>query len=302
MRQRNTGLALALGGALTLAGVLLAAAPAKEPTETFTPGKDGWLTLFDGSDLAKWQKAKGADWALEDGVLAGTKGEIASTWHWTDFELVAACRGTGALRFRVSLAPMPDQPGYRLDLADGTIRAPEGRVVAKGSGAKSDGWREVRLLVSKGRFTVHFDGKKVAEGADDAYPAMGYLALVATGRPLQARLLRVRPLNREEHVNVPSPNSACYVCHANFEDETISKTHTSNEVYCAACHGPSLDHRSDEDNVTTPGVMFTRGEVDRACLKCHKRHKPETKKKDGKGRPPKSAICTDCHGTHKGRN
>ena len=280
----------------------VAAGPAKDKAKAFQPGKDGWLTLFDGSDLAKWERSKGSDWALKDGVLAGTKGEMTSYWHWTDFEAAAVVRGRGALRFRVSLAPMPDQEGYHLDLSDGTIRAAEGRAVAKGSGSASDGWREVRLTVSKGRFTVAFDGKKVAEGADNAYPAMGYLAFVPTRGRLEAKLLRVRPLNREKHVNVPSPNSACYVCHANFEGEPISKTHKDNDVACAACHGPSLAHRSDEDNVTTPDVMYARGEVEPACLKCHKRHKDEKKRKDGKGAPPKNAICTDCHGTHKGVN
>lgn len=286
---------------LYLAAPLLAAAPAGKG-KPFTPGKDGWLTLFDGSDLAKWERSKGADWALKDGLLVGTKGEIASHWHWTDFEAVLTWRGSGALRFRVSLAPMPDQAGYVLDLADGTLRTAEGRIVAKGAGSAAEGWRELRLLVSKGRFTIHADGRKVAGGGDGTYPAMGYLAFVAKGKPLAVKLLRVRPLNREQFENIPAPNSACYVCHANFEDEPIAKEHLKEEITCASCHGPSLAHRSDEDNVTTPDVMFTRGEVDTACLKCHERHKPKKKKKDGKGRPPKNGICTDCHGEHKGKN
>ena len=289
----------------TLAAVgtlLLAASPKKEAP--FAPGKDGWLTLFDGSDLAKWKAGKGADWALESRLLAGTRGELASYWHWTDFELVGEFRGAGRLRFRVSLAPMPDQAGYVLSLADGSIRTAAGRVVARGSGSPTAEWRQVRLLVSEGKFTVAIDGKPVAKGGDDAYPAMGYLALVADGKPVQMRLLRARPLNREKFENIPAPNASCYVCHANFDGEPVSKKHFKEEVACATCHGPSLAHRSDEDNVTTPDVMFTRGEVDAACLKCHKRHKAETKRKDfaARGAPPKNAICTDCHGKHKARN
>jgi hypothetical protein len=292
----------AVCGVLLVVVLVMAAIAAKSGEKAFQPGKDGWVTLFDGSDLAKWNRGKGADWAIKDGVLAGSKGEILSYWHWIDFELVATCRGNGAIRCRLSSVATPAQPGYWLDLGDGTLRAAKGRVVAKGSGAKSDGWRQVRLVASKGRFTVHFDGKKVAEGADNTCPAMGKIGLVANGQRLQLKLLRVRPLNREQHINIPSPNSACYVCHANFEGEPISKTHMAEDVACAACHGPSLAHRSDEDNVTAPDVMFTRGEVDPACLKCHKRHKTMKKKKDGKGPPPANPICTDCHGVHKGRN
>ncbi|MBL7224342.1 MAG: DUF1080 domain-containing protein [Candidatus Brocadiae bacterium] len=294
---------MAIAAVLAVGGMLFAAAHPGQG-KPFTPGKDGWLTLFDGSDVAKWQKSKDASWALKDGTLVGTKGEMVSHWHWTDFELAGEFRGAGSLRFRVSLAPMPDQAGYVLGLADGSIRTADGRVVARGKHPASDAWRSVRLLVSKGKFTVDFDGKTVAEGGDNTYPAMGYLALVADGRPFQARRLRIRPLNREKHENIPAPNSACYVCHANFDGEPISKVHLKEEVPCAKCHGPSLAHRSDEDNVTTPDVMFTRAEVDAACLECHKRHKREKNRKDGRGpgRPPDDATCTDCHGNHKGRN
>ena len=280
----------------------LAAGEAPCAEKAFRPGKDGWLTLFDGSETRRWEPAKGSDWALKDGVLVGSKGQVLNFWHWTDLELVAICRGSGVLRLRHSLAPMPDQPGYWLDLATGTLRAAGQRVVAKGRGSKAHGWRQVCFVASKGTFTVFFDGTKVAKGRDDACPAMGMLGLVAAGERLELKLLRIRPLNREQHVNIPSPNAACYVCHANFEGEKIAATHAAKELGCAACHGPSLAHRSDEDNVTTPDVMWLRGEVDAACLQCHKRHKAEKKRKDGKGTPPKDSVCTDCHGTHRAIN
>jgi hypothetical protein len=229
---------------------------------------------------------------------------MANRWHWTDFEMAATLRGCGALRFRVSLAPMPEQAGYVLDLADGTIRkdATDGPVLAAGQGRAGKGWREVRLRASKGVFTVLFDGREVAEVRDSTYPAMGYLAFVPEGGRLEIRGLRVRPLNREKFDNIPAPNSACFVCHANFEEDRITRKHVREDVLCATCHGPSLAHRSDEDNVTTPDVMFTRGEVDAACLKCHERHRPQKRKKRGEGKPPPNAICTDCHGSHQARN
>jgi len=310
---------------LFILAALALASPLRAADQPFVPGKDGWLTLFDGSDQSRWKPGKGTDWALEDGLLAGAKGQIANYWHWLDFELVAVSRGSGALRFRRSLAPMPDQPGYLLDLADGSVRAADA-LTAKGervgrANLHAD-WREMRLVVSKGRFTVEFDGKKVAEGSAEAYPAKGFLALSASGSPLELKLLRARPLNREKHVNVPAPDSACFVCHANFEGEKIAKTHVAGKKQeesdeeshlkpasqrpktagCAGCHGPSLDHRSDEDNVTTPDIMFTRGEVDAACLQCHTRHKAETKRHDGEGPIPKNPVCTDCHGKHRTSN
>jgi len=318
--SRVTGHASRVISLCILASLVLLA-PLRAGEVPFEPGKDGWLTLFDGSDLARWEPAKGADWALKDAVLAGSKGEIASYWHWLDFELAAVCRGSGALRFRASLGPMLDQPGYRLDLADGSVLTAQGALVAKGEAARKDGWREVHLVVSKGRFTVEFDGQKVAEGSAEACPAKGFLALAP---PLELKLLRARPLNREKHINVPAPDSACFVCHANFDGEKIARQHRARErdenddendehhlrpakqrprrAGCAGCHGPSLDHRSDEDNVTTPDIMYTRGEVEGACLQCHIRHKAETKRQDGKGPPPTNPVCTDCHGKHRTSN
>ena len=115
--------------------VLLGAAPPGAPA--FEPGKDGWLTLFDGSDVARWTPRKEADWMLKEGILAGTKGEVVNYWEWTDFEMSALCKGEGEVRFRYSTIPDPAQPGYWLDVADGTLRAAEGRVLAKGTAART---------------------------------------------------------------------------------------------------------------------------------------------------------------------
>ncbi len=302
--------------------VLLGAAPPGAPA--FEPGKDGWLTLFDGSDLSRWKPRKEADWALKDGVLTGTKGEVVNYWQWTDFEMTALCKGEGELRFRYSTIPDPAQPGYWLDVCDGTLRADQGRVLAKGTATRTTTAHEVHLTVSKGTFTVLFDGKKVAEASDAACPAKGAITLVAKGQPFAVKTIRIRPLNREKHANVPAPDSACFVCHANFEAERIVKRHASESARrlddddeeehlkpagqrpkragCMGCHGPCFDHRSDEDNVTTPDIMYTRGEVKAACLRCHIVHKAEHKRKDGPGAPPPNPVCTDCHGAHRVKN
>ena len=318
------GLRIADYGFQIALAALILTAPALSGEAPFEPGKNGLLTLFDGSDLSRWKPRKEADWALKDGILAGTKGEVVNYWEWLDFELTALVKGSGEIRFRASTIPDPAQPGYWLDVSDGTLRAEGNRVVAKGTGAKGDGWREVRLVASKGTFTVSLDGKQVAEGKDMACPAKGAISLVAKGQPFEIKLLRARPLNREKHANVPSPDSACFVCHANFEGEKIGTKHAAEKADklareeddehlrpakdrpkkagCAGCHGPCFDHRSDEDNVTVPDIMYTRGEVKAACLQCHIPHKAETKRKDGDGPPPPNPVCTDCHGRHKAKN
>ena len=283
----------------------------------FQPGKDGWLTLFDGSEMARWTPSKGADWKITDGIAVGTKGELANYWYWVDFELIAQFRGDGVLRCRFSDELLGNQHGYAIALAQGTIRGVKGRVVANGTGTATDGWRRLRLVATDGALTVFLDGKQAAKGDDTESPERGAIALAATGKPLELKLLRIRPLHREQLDNVPAPDKACFVCHANFQKDKIARKHGARDEKkaggkhlrpsgdrpkcggCRTCHGPSLDHRSDEDNVTVPDVLYTRGEVDGACLTCHIRHKSEKKRDNGnRTPPPEDAVCTDCHGTH----
>jgi len=301
----------------------LAGATALAADGPFEPGKDGWLTLFDGSDAARWKPAKGSDWALKDRLLVGSKGRVDNYWYWTDFELVAVVSGPGLLRFRVSDIILHEQAGYALDLRDGSVRTADGRLVVRPGGGAAGKWRRVRLVVAKGRFSVNLDSGAAATGSDATFPQKGFVALEARGGTLALKLMRVRPLDRGKTPTAPSADKACFVCHANFDGEKLARKHADsraaklareNEDHlrppsqrpkkagCAGCHGPSFAHRSDEDNVTTPDVMFTRGEVPALCLQCHVRHEPEKKKDDGEGPPPPNPVCTDCHGRHRAKN
>lgn len=72
------------------------AAKAQMPSLTAQEKKDGWMLLFDGKDLAGWQKPSGkpvADtgWVVENGVLSTTGkhgGDIVTNREFTDFEFM----------------------------------------------------------------------------------------------------------------------------------------------------------------------------------------------------------------------
>ena len=109
---------------------------------------------------------------------------------------------------------------------------------------------------------------------------------------------------------MPKDNSACLVCHINFETEEIAASHLKKAVTCAHCHGVSSEHMNDEEAAAEPDILFGRAEVDASCKKCHQAHKnPEAVAKllaelKGKRRPHgrlilSNAICTDCHGLHR---
>ena len=101
-------------------------------------------------------------------------------------------------------------------------------------------------------------------------------------------------------------NSACYVCHGNFQEESMVAVHAKENVSCAKCHGISLAHRNDEDNITAPDKMYAPARIDNACRQCHEDHNASARKviamfqtRFPPNTDPKKVVCTDCHGEHR---
>ncbi len=118
---------------------------------------------------------------------------------------------------------------------------------------------------------------------------------------------------KEAEEAVLKSNSACMVCHIDFDEEELTVQHRKAGVMCARCHGFCQAHMNDEMAATRPDLIFGRAEVDKMCFECHLSHKRAHKdnkafeaffgKWRGKRRPNgqlimKGAICTDCHGRH----
>ena len=96
-------------------------------------------------------------------------------------------------------------------------------------------------------------------------------------------------------------NGRCHVCHLNFKDEALTKVHAQAAIGCTRCHGDSDAHRSDEDNITPPDVMFPKAKINSFCTGCHAgdtlsepAHKSMKAEMD-----PLKACCTECHGEHR---
>jgi len=105
----------------------------------------------------------------------------------------------------------------------------------------------------------------------------------------------------------PAPdNSPCFVCHANFEDESLSTRHFKAKIGCVDCHGESLAHRSDENNTTPPDRMYSREDIEPACKQCHNTHNASARevvevylKRCRDITDPEKLTCTNCHGRHR---
>lgn len=103
-----------------------------------------------------------------------------------------------------------------------------------------------------------------------------------------------KPAERE-----PADNSYCYVCHTNYQEESLAKTHASVGVGCESCHGMSDEHSADEDGLTPPGIMWPKKWINATCMECHPRD--ALVKQDGHRKflrePLPDETCSGCHGT-----
>ncbi len=101
-------------------------------------------------------------------------------------------------------------------------------------------------------------------------------------------------------------NTACFVCHVNYQDESLATRHAAANVGCVICHGDSYAHRNDENNTTPPDMMYPPDRIDAACRQCHASHDvPVAKvialwlKRCPDKTEPDTISCTDCHGDHR---
>jgi predicted CXXCH cytochrome family protein len=272
-----------------------------EEREMITPGDEGWVSLFEGESLRGWKQNDSADWNVVNGFLEGTNGSLLNRWCWVDFDLQFRFQGRGHLLFRVGSDQMGHigfgQPGYRLDLERGVLSTAEGkRLGSPPKGWPTGGWHLLAMNVQQGWIRITIDGEPVLEASSSDSPLKGRIGIEADGEELRVAYCRVRPLGRELLTNIPAENYYCYVCHVNFEyDDPLVTIHDDFE--CADCHGPSLAHRSDEDNVTPPDILFRRPQVDARCLECHVRH--EAREAPADKTVSEQPICTDCHGNHR---
>ena len=101
-------------------------------------------------------------------------------------------------------------------------------------------------------------------------------------------------------------NPFCAACHYGFGNEELARTHERAGIGCERCHGESERHRSDEDNVTPPELMYTKERINPTCMMCHPRaeikhvshHRPILAGAETIfDKSTNQKTCTDCHAT-----
>lgn len=101
-------------------------------------------------------------------------------------------------------------------------------------------------------------------------------------------------------------NQFCAACHYGFGEEDLALAHEQAGIGCERCHGESERHRSDEDNVTPPEIMYTKARINPTCMMCHPRHEIRHVPAHGilldgaktvfdSGSGEQQMYCTTCH-------
>jgi len=126
-------------------------------------------------------------------------------------------------------------------------------------------------------------------------------AVAVTAVACKEQVKQEPPLLLENGNSGPvADNSRCRVCHMNFEDEALAFVHARANIGCEQCHGASNAHYSDEDNITTPDIMYPPAKINPFCLGCHPRNKLRPLHKSFfTGTAAKENYCIDCHGDHR---
>ena len=143
-------------------------------------------------------------------------------------------------------------------------------------------------------------GYLVYSSGDDA------CVVAAPPLSLEGLLNEKLPEAPEVEVDVKVDNSACYVCHENYNGEELVLQHAKEKTGCIDCHGKSSEHRDDEDNITPPDKMYAPADIGKMCGECHEEHDVDAVKVIRRWQErcpaktePKTIVCTDCHGTHR---
>ena len=102
-------------------------------------------------------------------------------------------------------------------------------------------------------------------------------------------------------------NQFCSACHYGFSDEELARTHEKAGIGCERCHGESERHRSDENNITPPEIMYPKTKINPTCMMCHPRHEISNIAShnellsgaktvfDSADEGSNQIYCTDCH-------
>jgi hypothetical protein len=173
---------------------------------------DGWLTLFNGTDLTHWQVVGDGVWRVEDGALTADPGTAAtflvSDMSYADFELelefwVNAEANSGVFVRCADAAAISDTSCYEVNIYDTrpdqtyrtggivNVAAPSQFVYTGGQ------WNRYRISAAGNRLQVNLNGHDLVDVEDSRFAA-GPIALQHATGTVRFRNVRIRERSSAE--------------------------------------------------------------------------------------------------------
>jgi hypothetical protein len=134
----------------------------------------------------------------------------------------------------------------------------------------------------------------------------GLLLVLAVGCAFQKGAAQSSTTKKTKETFVA--NAFCGACHYGFAEENLARIHERAGIGCERCHGESERHRSDENNVTPPEIMYPRDKIIPTCMICHPRQEirrisaheallagAKTSLDSASESDARPTVCTDCH-------
>jgi hypothetical protein len=172
------------------------------------PQSQGWITLFDGSSLDRWNRTGEANWSLGDGAVMADKGGktpsyLVSKESYGDFDLrlefwATADTNSGVFLRASDPAKVGAATAYEVQIADA-------RTDGTGTGAITDlakvlpplktagQWNRYEISARGGQLTVILNGNPVASAQSTKY-ARGPIALQHVTGTVKFRRVEIRPM------------------------------------------------------------------------------------------------------------
>ncbi len=222
--------------ALALVGIWAGSAAAQAPN-TLTPQekKEGWKLLFDGKTMNGWTNfGRGSEWKAEDGAIlmrSDLAGNLFTEEKFDNFVLRIQFRTTPDVNSGVYIRYTPrtpppggyakdgkkkgggggGMPGYEVNIRDTEIRPVNDskghfdtgsimdKIKAEDVDIVAGKWHQFEIMAQGDHITVSFDGKKIADGHDDALKS-GSIGLqwahpeLVKGKQVEFRNIKIKPL------------------------------------------------------------------------------------------------------------
>ena len=171
---------------------------------------DGWITLFDGTNLDAFEQVGDANWAIEDGVVGAStgNGHLVTRDSYGDFELtlefwVSDDANSGVYIRASDRQDVTAENAYEVNIfdtrADQTYRTGGIVNVAAPSSVIMTGgrWNTYAITARGDTFTVVLNDTTVIDNAQDGRLTSGPITFQYAAGLVRFRNIRIRPLEMQ---------------------------------------------------------------------------------------------------------